>query len=67
MPPIVLAALGVAGGVTLATWIVREARRVNGILHPEEGKAREPGPASAPEEGSGPRLRRDASGVYRQE
>ena len=69
MPPIVLAVLGVAGGVSLATWIVKEARRVNALLHPEvakpeSGAGERAGPA---EDRSASRLRRDETGVYRPE
>ena len=65
MPPIVLAVLGVAGGVTLATWIVKEARRVNVMLHPEPTEA---GPGTSEKaQASGPRLRPDATGIYRPE
>lgn len=65
MPPIVLAVLGVAGGVTLATWIVKEARRVNAVLHPEPAETA-PSRGEKPRSG-GPRLRPDATGVYRPE
>lgn len=64
MPPLVVAVLGVAGGVTLAGLILKEARRVNAILHPDRA---DPHPAAEAESDKppGPKLRKDATGVYR--
>jgi hypothetical protein len=57
MPPLIVWALGVVGAVALARLIVREARRVNAVLHPAK---------PAPADGEPATLERDpTTGVYR--
>lgn len=62
MPPVILYVFSFAGAVSVARWVVREARRINAELHP--------GPACAGQRSdilATKRLRRDDAGVYRPE
>lgn len=63
MPPLLLWAIGAAGGAVAARWAMREIARVNRELD----RMRMAGMAEA-HEGRMPRLRRDpATGTYRPE
>ncbi|MEP9376540.1 hypothetical protein ABLE91_07505 [Aquabacter sp. CN5-332] len=58
MPPLVLAGLGTLGVAALARFLVRESRRVNGMIDPHRGP---PSP-----EPPGERLEKDpVTGTYR--
>ena len=62
MPPLVIAALGAAGAVVLARFLVREGRRVNDLLDPHRAAPAKAASAEAPFE----RLERDpVTGAYR--
>jgi hypothetical protein len=63
VPPALALALGAIGAFAAARWLVKESRRINAKLHPEEAdfsaQAREPKPT---------KLRRDpVTGGYRPE
>ena len=59
MPPVILWALGAIGATVIGRWLVKESRRINAELHPDE-------PAPVDERGSAHKLERDPqTGVYR--
>jgi len=59
MPPVILWMLGAVGAVAATRWLMREARRVNAQLHPEQVP-------SSDERASARKLVRDPqTGVYR--
>ena len=59
MPPVILWALGAIGATVIGRWLVKESRRINAELHPEQ-------PTPVDERASAPKLERDPqTGVYR--
>jgi len=41
MPPAIIWAFGAFGALVAARWLAREAKRINALLHPEDGASDE--------------------------